>query len=71
MDCDLNASGRQLRLVPGAILFMVGILLIILVYLQLIGSWGWIAGGSMVVSGIGGLLEACYGKSILQSLARH
>jgi len=68
MNCNLDPSARQLRLLFGAPLFLLGLLLIVLVYLQIIEPWGWFAGGTCTVIGIGGMLSACYGICMLQSV---
>jgi hypothetical protein len=60
MQCNLDHSGRQLRLGIGATAFLGGLLLIILAYLQIIELWGWITGG------IAGVLSACYGHCMLK-----
>jgi hypothetical protein len=49
-------------------MFLIGMLLVILVYLQIIDPWGWFVGGVGIVLGIGGVLSACYGSCMLQSV---
>jgi hypothetical protein len=71
MNCTLDSRGRHLRLVFGAPLFLIGLVLIILVYLQIIEPWGWITGAIAVIIGIGGVLSACYGNCMLQSVTKH
>jgi hypothetical protein len=66
MQCNLDHSGRQLRLGIGATAFLGGLLLIILAYLQIIELWGWITGGIALLSGIAGVLSACYGHCMLK-----
>ena len=58
-------------LYPAPPLFLIGLVLIILVYLQIIGPWGWITGAIAVIIGIGGVLSACYGNCMLQSVIKH
>ena len=68
MKCNLDSSARQLRLLFGAPMFLLGMLLVILVYLQIIDSWGWFIGSAGMVLGLGGVLSACYGTCMLQSV---
>lgn len=68
MNCNLDSNARQLRLLFGAPMFLIGMLLVILVYLQIIDPWGWFVGGVGIVLGIGGVLSACYGSCMLQSV---
>ena len=68
MDCTLDRDGRQLRLGFGVIELLAGLLLIILVYLNIIGFWGWIAGGVSLICGIGALLATCYGYCMLKPI---
>jgi hypothetical protein len=49
-------------------MFLLGMLLVILVYLQIIDSWGWFVGSAGMVLGLGGVLSACYGTCMLQSV---
>jgi hypothetical protein len=66
MACNLDRDGRQLRLGFGATGFLTGLLLIVLVYLNIIGFWGWIVGGASLLAGAGGILAACYGYCMLK-----
>ena len=68
MQCNLDRSGRQLRLAFGSTAFLAGLLLIILTYLQIIEGWGWIAGGAALLAGAGGVAAACYGCCMLKSV---
>ena len=68
MDCTLDRDGRQLRLGFGVIELLAGLLLIILAYLGIIDLWGWIAGGTSLLAGTGGILAACYGRCMLKPI---
>ena len=68
MDCNLDSSGRSLRLYFGSTAFLIGLFFVIITYLGLIDSWGWIASSILLIAGFGSLLAASYGVCMLRSV---
>ena len=57
-----------MRLYFGAVTFLLGLILVIITYLGLIESWGWIASSLLLVVGLGSLVASCYGVCMLRSV---
>ncbi len=57
-----------MRLYFGAATFLLGLFLVIITYLGLIESWGWIASTLLLITGFGSLVAACYGVCMLRSV---
>lgn len=68
MECNLDASGRSMRLYFGAVTFLLGLIMVIITYLGLIETWGWVASALLLIAGFGSLVAATYGVCMLRSV---
>ena len=68
MECNLDPSGRSMRLYFGSFAMLIGLFLVAITYLNIIEPWGWIASSILLVAGFGSLLAASYGVCMLRSV---
>ncbi|MEE3002172.1 MAG: hypothetical protein VX908_05720 [Planctomycetota bacterium] len=57
-----------MRLYFGAVTFLLGLIMVIITYLGLIETWGWVASALLLIAGFGSLVAATYGVCMLRSV---
>jgi len=68
MECNLDPPDRTLRIVAGVFIFLGGLVLTSLSYLQILDEWWWIIAGALVIVGVGSMLSAVMGYCALKRI---
>lgn len=69
MQCNIDARGKAIRFMAGAIVEGLGLLLVILAAVGMIaGTWPYVVGGLMVVGGWVMIFEAISGWCVVRAM---
>lgn len=68
LRCNLDARGKSLRLVGGAIVGAIGVVLLIGAGIGALDSWGWFVGGSAFIVGAFMIFEGWSGWCVLRAM---
>jgi len=69
MQCNIDQRGRLVRVVVGAIVDGIGILLVVLAAVGILsGSWPWVVGIAAMIGGAFTLFEGLRGWCVLRAM---
>lgn len=69
MHCNIDAKGKAVRLILGAVAEGIGLLLLTLAAVGMIdGRWPWIVGGVALTIGFIGIFESLAGWCVLRAM---
>jgi len=69
MQCNIDAKGKAVRLVLGAVFEAIGLLLIVLAWIGMLeGQWPWYVGGACVLYGWLGIFEGIAGWCVVRAM---
>ncbi|QDU33633.1 hypothetical protein KS4_16880 [Poriferisphaera corsica] len=68
LKCNIDNTGKRLRLYSGLFDLLVAAIVMLITWFGLIETWGWIAGGVLLLIGLFAIFEALRGWCILRAL---
>ncbi len=67
LSCNIDSRGRRIRLAIGVVLTLAGASVLLLLA-PASGTWCWIVGACILISGLFGLFEARYSWCALRAM---
>ena len=69
MQCNIDAKGKAVRLIMGAVFALIGVVLLVLAWAGVIeGRWPWYAGIACVLYGGFGIFEGIAGWCVVRAM---
>jgi hypothetical protein len=68
MQCNIDAKGKAVRLVAGALIEGIGILLVVLWFIDILPAWAAVVGAVAALSGIFMVFEGISGWCAVRAL---
>ncbi len=69
MRCNLDAKGKAARLISGAIMASVGVVLLVMaIFTLLTGWWPWVVAGVLLATGVFQIYEGWCGWCVLRAM---
>ena len=69
MQCNIDAKGKQVRLISGMIVTSIAVMVLLLRAVGVFeGNWAWVVGGLMLASGAFQIFEARAGWCIVRAM---
>ncbi|MDZ4830208.1 MAG: hypothetical protein SGJ09_08440 [Phycisphaerae bacterium] len=68
MQCNIDSKGKAVRLMGGAIIEGIGLLLVTLWFVGMMPPWAAIVGAVAIVSGLFGIFEGLSGWCVVRAM---